>query len=855
MTFRSDFARHIFKQKYSHERAETWDELANTLATEVCQKYMTIGDITQLAQYISEMKFIPGGRYLYYAGRPNKFYNNCFIFKSQEDTREDWADTSWKHESALMTGGGTGNDFSVYRARGELLSSTGGVASGPIPKMYMINEIGRNVQQGGSRRSALYGSLNWRHADAMELIHAKDWDSMSIPGTGSTFGDAKRADFNFPCPLDMMNVSLNYDNAWRDGDRLTETFMTNVKMALRNGEPGFSFNFDEKEDETGRNACVSGETYLMTLEFGHTEIAGLVGKSVNVWNGENYESVIPYETGEQQLFKVSLSDGTHLMCTDNHKWVIGGKFVETVDLSVGDKLDKFDMPINRLISLRDVDVSAYSQGFYSGDGNKNRRFSWLYETKYMVEPQLIGELSAANGSRKRWLHGDMLAKDFVPINHSFDYKLSWLAGLLDSDGTVTRDKNGNGFQIGSINKEFLSDVQLMLTTIGVRAKIVGGRESGEREMPGGVYFCQKSYRLLIGNMDAYHLVKMGLPILRLKHNGQKPQRDARRFVTVDNVEETDRFEMTYCVTEPKTSRATFNGIVTGNCTEVTSADDCDVCNLGSINLSRIESVEELRDVIRLATMFLICGTLTAKMPFERIAKTREKNRRLGLGLMGVHEWLIQRGHRYEVVPELHEWLSVYRDESDKVSREFADWLNISRPVANRAIAPTGTIGIMAGTTTGIEPLFAVAYKRRYLKNGTDWHYQYEIDGTARELIDRYGADPEKIESAIDLAADPERRMAFQADVQDYVDMAISSTINLPSWGSELNNESTVKPFAELLAKYAPRLRGFTCYPDGARGGQPLTAVPYSDAVHMQGAEFSESYTDVCDLRGGGTCGL
>ena len=81
-----------------------------------------------------------------------------------------------------------------------------------------------------------------------------------------------------------------------------------------------------------------------------------------------------------------------------------------------------------------------------------------------------------------------------------------------------------------------------------------------------------------------------------------------------------------------------------------------------------------------------------------------KNRRLGLGLMGVHEWLLKRGYRYEVTPELHQWLAIYKGVSDDVSRKSADLLGISRPVANRAIAPTGTIGMLAGTTTGIEPL-------------------------------------------------------------------------------------------------------------------------------------------------------
>ena len=140
--------------------------------------------------------------------------------------------------------------------------------------------------------------------------------------------------------------------------------------------------------------------------------------------------------------------------------------------------------------------------------------------------------------------------------------------------------------------------------------------------------------------------------------------------------------------------------------------------------------------------------------------------------MGMHEWLIKRGSKYEVTEELHQWLSVYKGESDRTSKAESEKMSISTPVANRAIAPTGSIGILAGTSTGVEPIFAVAYKRRYLKNGTRWHYQYVVDSAAQELIDLYGASPDKIESALDLAEDYKRRIAFQADVQDYVDMSI-----------------------------------------------------------------------------------
>jgi ribonucleoside-diphosphate reductase alpha chain len=292
------------------------------------------------------------------------------------------------------------------------------------------------------------------------------------------------------------------------------------------------------------------------------------------------------------------------------------------------------------------------------------------------------------------------------------------------------------------------------------------------------------------------------------------------------------------------------------CTEVTSEDDSDVCNLGSINMGAISSIDEFKSVVHLASKFLVCGTLRADLPYEKVYRVREKNRRLGLGLMGVAEWLLQRKSKYEVTPELHEWLKVYKSESEKSANEHCDRFFISRPVAYRAIAPTGSIGILAGTTTGIEPLFAVAYKRRFLTEGTKWKYQYVVDGAAQELIKHYSVSPDNIDTALDLANDFERRIKFQADVQDYVDMAISSTINLPSWGSKENNEDKLKPFAETLAKYAPRLRGFTVYPDGSRGGQPLTSVPYEEAIKHKDAIYDEAPIDICEFTGhGGSCGV
>lgn len=565
--FRTTYSEDIFNHKYRHDEAHTWKQLSDILVEDVCRNFITKEEKTELKKLHTEMKFIAGGRYLYYAGKPHKFFNNCYLLKSEEDTREDWANLSWKAEMCLMTGGGIGNDYSVYRGKGFPIKKTGGISSGPISKMLMINEIGRNVMQGGSRRSAIYASLNWQHPDNNDFLHIKDWQHQIIPGTNVSYAKAKEKDFNFAAPLDMTNISLNYDNCFLEhihGDKSKEyyqnktqnvkvdvsklpaTFIENCKQALMTGEPGFSFNFYDKEKETLRNACA----------------------------------------------------------------------------------------------------------------------------------------------------------------------------------------------------------------------------------------------------------------------------------------------------------------------EVSSEDDSDVCNLGSLNMANYETIEEWKEGVILATKFLLCGTLVADLPYQKVYKVREKNRRLGLGLMGVHEWLLKRGYHYEVVPELHEWLAVYKEYSNKTADEFADKLGVSRPVAKRSIAPTGTIGILAGTTTGIEPLYAVAYKRRYLKDGHNWHYQYVIDGTAKILIDRYELNPNNIETAVDLSKDYARRIKFQADVQDYIDMSISSTINLPSWGSENNNESKLYDFAKTLAENAHRLRGFTCYPDGSRGGQPLTSVSYDEALKHEGKEFAEEFHDICSITGhGGTCGV
>jgi ribonucleoside-diphosphate reductase alpha chain len=290
-------------------------------------------------------------------------------------------------------------------------------------------------------------------------------------------------------------------------------------------------------------------------------------------------------------------------------------------------------------------------------------------------------------------------------------------------------------------------------------------------------------------------------------------------------------------------------ILRNPCTEVVSSENGDCCNLGSINFSRISTLDELERVTRIATKFLYLGTYRGWLPHEIFQKVREKKRRIGLGLLGLHEWCILNNQGYETSGKLGRWLSTWQAVSDDEAKKVAKEHNGPTPAGIRAIAPTGTIGIIAETTTGIEPVFCVAYKRRFLGTNQKWQYQYVIDPTVEKLVNEHGIDPSEIEDAQSLSKDVEKRIAMQAFVQDFVDLAISSTVNLPEWGEIGNNNA--REFSRILMKYLKKLRGITAYPEGSRPGQPITPVKYETAKRHKDVVYEEG-SDRCT---GGVCGI
>lgn len=289
------------------------------------------------------------------------------------------------------------------------------------------------------------------------------------------------------------------------------------------------------------------------------------------------------------------------------------------------------------------------------------------------------------------------------------------------------------------------------------------------------------------------------------------------------------------------------------CTEITSSDDSDVCNLGSLVLPRFEKPVDFGKAVRSAVLFLTAGSLYSDVSYDKVAEVREKNRRLGLGLIGVHEFCLRHGVKYGT-DDSFAVLEPYMQEYDRALEYAWDWqdkLGISRSVAATAVAPNGTIGIVAESTPSGDPLFSAARLRVVITASPagDVHTEHVVvDPVAKRLVEE-GIDPDTIEDAYSLALYPERRLAMQAYLQSHVDQAVSSTVNLPY---VMEDKTEQKSFGNTLMDYLPKLRGVTAYPDGARAGQPLKACDLRWALEHEGQTRIEGIEETCRE---GICGV
>jgi len=286
------------------------------------------------------------------------------------------------------------------------------------------------------------------------------------------------------------------------------------------------------------------------------------------------------------------------------------------------------------------------------------------------------------------------------------------------------------------------------------------------------------------------------------------------------------------------------------------------CNLGSINLTRMLRSRDgtaeidyprLAETVKVAVRFLDNVIDVNKFPLKEIGEMTRKARKIGLGVMGFADMLIRLGIPYdseEALKTATEVMRFIREEAGKASAELAEERGVfpafegsiydvpggpkMRNASCTTIAPTGTLSIIAGCSSGIEPLFALSYTRNILDGAqlVEVHPYFEEvaqreDFYSEELMKRLadGAKlhdvdgiPDEIKRLFVTAHEikPEWHVRMQAAFQKSTDNAVSKTVNFPQ-------QATKEDIASVyMLAYEEGLKGITIYRDGSREGQVLT---------------------------------
>ena len=282
------------------------------------------------------------------------------------------------------------------------------------------------------------------------------------------------------------------------------------------------------------------------------------------------------------------------------------------------------------------------------------------------------------------------------------------------------------------------------------------------------------------------------------------------------------------------------------------------CNLGALNLERFVDndgnfmIDEFKDTVGIATRFLdnVIDYNLDRHALEAQKQNAINDRRVGLGILGLGDMLVRMGIKYDsedALQTVDQVMQIFRDTAYETSVELAkekeafphfDWTglrkskfikNLPRHLKDKirehgirnstvlTVAPTGSGGIVARVTSGIEPIFATSYKRRVKKNdgfGREFN-EYKV---FHPIIERlFGGDenlPDYVVTAHNI--DPYFRVKMQGVIQKYIDSSISSTVNLKA---DIQEDTVADIY---MTAYKAGLKGITVYREGSREGILIT---------------------------------
>ncbi len=452
----------------------------------------------------------------------------------------------------------------------------------------------------------------------------------------------------------------------------------------------------------------------------------------------------------------------------------------------------------------------------------------------------------------------------------------FLQALFTADGHVAGStQKGVSVRLTSISLPLLKDVQRMLLNFGIVSRLYAERhDRRENPMPDGkggnrLYACEADHDLVIGRDNVARFTReIGFLTTRKTERlaasnaaySRGPYREG--FVARFKALLPDGVEPVYDLKEPFTNSFVANGFVVHNCGEQPLAPH-DACNLGSVNVARFvretsdgqTTIEwdELERVVRLAVRFLDDVIEVNPYPLPQIEATVKANRRIGLGVMGWADLLFLLGIPYdsEEALALAERLMGFiqdkaHDQSARLAEERGPFPSFpqsiyrdGRPLRNSTvttIAPTGTISMIAGCSSGIEPSYALAFEHRV--HGPDGERVlpfisetferlartrgFHSDALMAEVVRRGSVQgipglDDSVRAVFKTAHEIDYRwhVLHQAAFQRHTDNGVSKTINFP-------HEATEDDVAQAyLLAWQRSCLGITVFRDGSKGSQVL----------------------------------
>jgi len=826
--FISTAARNVLIKRYLHNN-ESWKDLcirvARYIANSPCETHSQ--DAYEcFYDFMYNLYLLPNSPCLKQAGISKASLSACFVLGPIEDNLDSIFGVLRDAAKVTSYGGGVGFNFSNLRPNGSAVSNRG-ISSGPIGFMKVYDlAIGDVIRQGGMRSSAMIALLDYRHDDIFDFIQVKDQENKIL----KNFNISVMVDFDF------------FKKCNTFGTRENKIFNEICFHAWLTGDPGMIFmerirdkDLKVSPEINGVNPCLVGNSLLLDGDRLRRISEGVKGGS----------SWVSWNTGKKKVIKLICNNGFELKCTPDHKVMLeDGTFLEATKC-LGKSL-RWGLGNRYVDSISSDDVLEgflFGDGYLSGNGH-----GVTVKLSKEREPDIV-EFIESYGFHKQntncyYLNFETL-KDMVGYSFDFLYNkiinrmfpddvlfgnsnkvAGFLKGLFSANGSCNK-LNGQ-ISLKSTNKKMLQDVQILLASFGIPSWIVKNVPR-KIKWPNGIYTSKCSYNLQIAPSNA---VLFGDKIGFIHYNKMKNIRVTfksynRKMIVKEivdcGVEDVWDFKM-----KAYANYNFCNGFVVHNCGELPLSYQ-ESCNLASINLHAVYKHfkdnfwNKLKELVFNGIRFLDDMIDVNEFALDSIKEKTLSNRRVGLGIMGFADLLIEMGIPYDSYEAINfaEKLIYFinsksYEESQKLGKErgnfpsfgftkYPNFRNFMRNITCNTIAPTGSLSLIAGCSPGLEPNFFKEWVRK--------------DETGTYNISHPLADRKAFCTALEIA--PEWHVKMQATFQKYIDNGVSKTVNLPY-------EATVEDVKKIyLLANELGCKGITVFRDGCKTEQVISRKPIS----------------------------